>query len=158
MKKTIYLGILFLLVIFTAIVFVILIIMRSSSPKEIIEEIPLPTKSPIRFDIPEGEKIEISGIPIKNPYISPVETNTTGDSLMTRDKGYDLVYIRESSQFIITIMMTPFETYRQIAEQALLNRLEISADEACLLDVSIGTPQGVNPDEAGRRHGLSFCK
>lgn len=138
---------------------VILIIIRFSGEK--IEPVPVQSPTPTAvptITLPRGETIEISQIPIRNPYISPAQINTEGDSLMTRDPGYDLVYLRETNQFIITIMLSPFETYRQIAEKALLERLNINEQEACSLDVNIGTPQSVNPNEAGRNYKLSFCE
>lgn len=135
----------------------ILLFVRFSRP-EVPTTIPSPTESPINIPLPTGETVEVSGVPIKNPYISPVELSKNADSLMVRTDKYDLVYIKPYEQFLITINASPFESNRLEAEQAFLERLEISQEEACSLNVFVSTPYSVNPDESGTNYRLSFCE
>lgn len=152
----------------TLIVFVILIILacitlillmqarfNNNSP---IQPIPFPTKIPINVPVPTGEIIEVSGVPVKNPYISPTQLNQNGDSLMVEQPGYSLVYLKPFGEFLITITASPFEENRKKAEEAFLLRLGITQGQACRLKVTITTPVSVNPTEAGQKYPLSFCQ
>jgi len=119
---------------------------------------PSPTLVP-RFlrDIPTGERIDVSGVSVKNPYTSAVQLSAEGDSLMIQTNEYRLIYLKPFNKFLISIIASPFEENRQRAEEALLTRLEITETEACKLLVETTTPYSINPQEAGQIYGLSFC-
>lgn len=120
--------------------------------------VPAPTLVPIPLrNLPTGERVEVDGVSVKNPYTSAVQLTAEGDSLMTQEPGYQLVYLKQFDKFLISIVASPFEENRQSAEAALLERLEIDENAACALQIEITTPYDVNPAEAGQIYDLSFC-
>lgn len=108
-------------------------------------------------NLPNSKKIDISGIPVNNPYISPTQINAQGDSLMTQASVYELIYLKPFNEFLISITASPFEANRKLAEEAFLKRLGVTEKEACNLKVNITTRASVNPNEAGKKYKLSFC-
>lgn len=149
--------IIFLLVtvIIVSIVLIVFFI-TSSTPRGKQPTVVVPTPFSLK-GFPTGERINISGIPVKNPYISPAQLDTQGDSLMVREAGFELVYLKQFGEFLISITDSPFEANRRLAETAFLKRLGITQEEACRLNVSITTPISINPTEAGQKYPLSFC-
>ncbi len=149
------------IVIFSVLVTIIVIVstiifLLSSAPQKTTpQELIVPTKIPPVLST--TDKIIISGIPIKNPYISPVQLDTQGDSLMTSTETYNLVYLKPFNEFLISITGAPFEVNRQLAEKAFLERVGITQEQACQIKVTITTPASVNPTEAGQKYPLSFC-
>ncbi|HMS22271.1 MAG TPA: hypothetical protein PKA38_00755 [Candidatus Levybacteria bacterium] len=134
----------------------LIIFLLSSAPQKAPPQtVIIPTKIPSA--LPTTDTITISGIPIKNPYISPVQLDTQGDSLMTRTETYNLVYLKPFNEFLISITGAPFEINRQLAEKAFLKRLGVTEEQACQIKVTITTPVSVNPAEAGQKYQLSFC-
>ncbi len=106
----------------------------------------------------ENEKIVISGVPVNNFFISPVQTNQQGDILIIDDPKYQIAYLNQFGSFIISILGSPFDDARQKAESQFLNTLGISPQDACRLPVTLNTPSFANPDEAGTNYKLSFCQ
>ncbi|MBP6913111.1 MAG: hypothetical protein KBC00_00685 [Candidatus Levybacteria bacterium] len=145
----------FVLVFIIFIISVIIFFLSSPQPQPPPQTVIIPTKIPP--PLPTTDKILISGIPINNPYISPVQRDAQGDSLMTRGETYNLVYLKPFNEFLISITSSPFEINRQLAEQAFLERLGITKEQACQLTVTITTPVSVNNAEAGQKYPLSFC-
>lgn len=146
------------LIILASIVLIVLMTIRFGSKNVETPTLPLPTQTPLRFPVPTGKTIEVSGIPVKNPYISPAELNQMGDSLMVRQPGYSLVYLKPFGQFLISITASPFAENRAQAENAFLLRMGITQEQACKLKVTITTPSSINPNESGQNYPLSFCQ
>lgn len=159
MKSKLPLIIFTSLIIVACVVLIALVTFRFSS-KELPQSpsIILPTPLPITVPIPTGKTIEVSGVTVKNPYISPVEIDPKGDSLMQKDPVYSLVYLKPFEEFIISITASPFEENRKKAEQAFLLRMGVTQEDACKLKVTITTPLSINPNEAGNKYPLSFCQ
>lgn len=101
------------------------------------------------------EKIEKAK---KNALSEVVETNKQGNKLVINESGYQILYLKEFDQFLISILQSPFETIRQEAEKEFLRITQAEKDTACQLDVVITTPRFANPDLAGQTFYLSFCE
>lgn len=140
-------------------VLIVLFTFRFSS-KEPIQPPTLTVPTPIapNIPIPTGKTIEISGVTVKNPYVSPVKIDPQGDSLMQENPGYSLVYLKPFNEFLISITSSPFEENRKKAEEAFLVRMGVTQEDACRLKVTITTPLSINPNEAGVNYPLSFCQ
>lgn len=94
----------------------------------------------------------LEGQPVGNPQIP------SSQSIQFVQTGqYIIQYSQTSDSFLISIQSAPFDSNRKKAEEAFLESLDITKEDACKLDVSITTPQSVNPKEAGTIYRLSFC-
>ncbi len=120
------------------------------------------------FDLPESkinvddipkttEKLKISGVEVDNFYKNPETITKDGDTVFKTNDKYEFAYFYDVRKFTIFIYGSPFEETRKIAEEAFLRELNISPSEACQLNVDIKTAVFANPEEAGKKHGLSFC-
>jgi len=107
--------------------------------------------------IPRGDTIEISGVKVKDFTKGAENAAEQSYFTLSRTKDYHIFYIPEQTVFIVSILSYPFDTYRQIAESDLLDKLDIGKSEACKLIVDITTPGFANPDKAGKTFDLSFC-
>ena len=58
----------------------------------------------------------------------------------------------------IILYATPFETLQKKAEENLLTFLDITKEEACQLDITLGIPFSVDSINAGKNFPLSFCE
>jgi len=162
-KKTILILIAFLA--FIAIVFVITIV--TSTDTEVIEDrgtdqpitVPLP-KSRINLDdIPKNaDKLVEGDIEIDNFYKSAQVINENGDAVVNKSEDHETIYFPTGSQFLISIIGSPFDEAKLKAEVSFLQSLGISQDEACRLNVIITTPRFANPEQAGQEYKLSFCE
>ena len=106
----------------------------------------------------EAGRIIVSGVNVKDPRSTKLLENKQGDIVFNKTDGFEIVYLPKFEQFLISITASPFVENEQAAEDELLTRLGISEEEACQLNVIITTPQSVNPNEAGKNYGLSFCE
>ena len=117
----------------------------------------LPTSYPV-YQKPEGLTIEISGVEINNIYNLNPQINERKDATFKTSDQYQLIYFSKENEFLISILASPFDQIRLIAEQDFLKILGINTNQACKLQVIISTPLYVNPNEAGKNYRLSFCK
>lgn len=97
-------------------------------------------------------------IPNMSPPPLPEILNPQGDRLLKENPNYHLVFSPEFNQYLISVLGSPFEKYRQEAENELMNVLQIDTKTACQLKIVITTPFFANPDESGRFYKLSFCE
>lgn len=107
---------------------------------------------------PSSETISIKGISMENFYKDAIHVNRAGDVLITNTARYQLVYQQEGERFLISVNESPYEQVQKEAEQALLSRLGISADDACWIGVFVSSPYYANPDEAGIVYNPTFCE
>ncbi len=117
-----------------------------------------PAPKPTVFQNQKKNRVTISDVTMLNPLENPVKRTQEGDVVFASETAYQLLYLPTFNQFLITILTPSFETGRKQAEQALLDNLGISEQDACLLNVDMGTPASINPTEAGKRYPLSFCQ
>lgn len=108
--------------------------------------------------IPTGKKIELEGIAVNDIYAKPLMTNNENDVKFAENSNYEFVYLPKYHKFIITILGSPFMSLIKPAEEDFVKVLGITYDQACKLNVDIGTVAFANPDYAGKRFSLSFCQ
>ncbi len=130
------------------------------TPTPVVAPISLePETSPTPAVTPSGDTVTISSVPVNNFYQSTTPFNPQGDRVIADvDNAYKITYLAQFQQFLISINGSPFATYRQQAEGAFLQKMNISQTDACKLNVVIRTPSFANPNEAGQDYPLSFCK
>lgn len=117
----------------------------------------LPTRKLIT-SIPDTPKIESSGIEINNVFKEEDSKITPQkDVLVSEESLYQILYLTQFDQFLISIITPNFEEARRIAEAEILQKTGVSKEEACKLDVQITTPSYANLELAGKTFGLSFC-
>ena len=96
---------------------------------------------------------------VNNISVTPgTVVNARGDLLLYNNESYQILKLKKTSEYIISVYDSPFEKYRQQAEWKLLTLLEISPKDACFLKVKISTPEFVNPEESQKMYPLSFCQ
>lgn len=111
-----------------------------------------PTSNKIAISDTENEKVVVNNI-----YKSEVHTYESGTTVFQKSEYYQLTYSPSENLFNIVVLTSDFSTGRALAEAALVNELEISRAEACKLNVKIYTHPQLNPTEADKEYGLSFC-
>lgn len=120
---------------------------------------PYPTVEFSLPNIPEEEKIEISGVEMKNFYKKAISVGQQiGDTLIVSNVEYNITYYPLDEAFLIVILRWPFDEIREKAEQDFLESLTISKEQACKLAVYITTPRYANPEYAGNNWRLSWCE
>ena len=140
----------FLILLAAATAFILSVLLIKRLPKQI------PKVQPIQSTA--EEKIEISGVKTANFLKNRSENNTSSYTTLAKTKDYHLFFILKEELFIVSITSYPFDSFRSIAEQEFLKKLEISQEEACKLNVNITTPMSANPDKAGKNYELSWCE
>lgn len=108
--------------------------------------------------IPKGPTFRIQNTTVKNFYEGAKEVKPDGEVRVEETAGYHIIYEPGYNYFLLSIVGSPFSTYRLQAETALLKQLNIPPSQACQLNVDITTPRSINPKEAGITYKLSFCK
>jgi len=117
-----------------------------------------PTPAPTPFlGKATGEKMTVSGVAINNLYNKEISTNPRGDTLFSQSKDYQILYFAQEKQFLISIIGSPFDQKRALAEQNFLKILGIDKEAACQLKTVVSTPSFANPDQSGINYSLSFC-
>lgn len=167
-KKIIILGLAILLILFLAIyIFIgwtkILPPANKPSPSATPVVQKFPTATVTNMPLPSGmdfssEKMEVAGITINNIYKNNTGMNRDYDIQFFKNENYELVFLSHYQKFIITIVGSPFQMYIKPAEEEFIKALGISKEQACNLNVEIGTVIFANPDYAGKTYLLSFCR
>lgn len=135
-----------------------MLIVREGEPDYTQPLISTENKTSPKPTVPDSSKIEISNVKVNNFYDDSKKINSSGDRLILEQSDFEAIYFPRGNQFLISVLTSPFYKTRLDAEKAFLEKLDISEKEACKLDVSITTPNFVNPNEAGIDFTLSFCK
>jgi hypothetical protein len=80
------------------------------------------------------------------------------NTLIKSQSSYEIIgsSYNNKNGFMIFIKNSDFEKTRQEAEEYLLKTLEITKDEACLLDVAVVVSPDVD-ENLNDNYGLSFC-
>lgn len=78
-----------------------------------------------------------------------------GSSYLLSD--YSIYFDWNWKYFAITVQKQPIQKIREQAEQALLEQLDISREDACKLTVHLNVLRGVGKFDGGQDYGLSFC-
>ena len=107
-----------------------------------------------------NNKAIISNVKMNNFFNSANILNKEGDMQVSdaTNSGYNITYLSQFNEFLISINKSPFDQFRIQAENNFLTKLGINQQEACKLTVVITTPRFVNPNQAGQNYSLSFCQ
>lgn len=142
-------------------VFLLVIASQNTNPSPkgntTISPSPFPNTN-IKPTIPQGPTFRIQNTTVKNFYEGAKEVKPDGEVRVEESTGYHIIYEPGYNYFLLSIVGSPFSTYRLQAETALLKQLNIPPSQACQLNVDITTPRSINPKEAGITYKLSFCK
>lgn len=156
MKKKII--ILLIILIIGSLILLILRKKKSALPPSTIPSVlTRPTVTQRPFSEPTGEKMEINGVKINNLYKNPLKENRQYDVVIVKNDKYQIVYLQQFQQFLISILDPDFDTVKSAAEKDFVEKLGITNNDACKLQVNISTPRYVNADIAGTTYPLSFC-
>ncbi|MCX6762757.1 MAG: hypothetical protein NT093_03160 [Candidatus Moranbacteria bacterium] len=91
-----------------------------------------------------------------NPYKNAT-TVVSGNADVQKTPNYEIVYLANSKSFVISLSGINLADSRSQAEQAFLDSLGVSKEDACKLTVSLGVAPEANKNAAGKNYGLSFC-
>ncbi len=70
---------------------------------------------------------------------------------------YSITYFEQEKRFNVTLFEYPLLQTRVKASEAFLQKLSLTEEEACKLNVNVGVTPSVNVGLAGQNLGLSFC-
>lgn len=105
------------------------------------------------------EDIKNGTVPVK-PSVLPtakvVDTYPPGLSI-SQVPDYQTVYIPETNEFHILLFLFPLADTRVRAQQYFLQKLGVTEQEACMLQVVVAVTPDVSESLAGKNLGLSFC-
>jgi hypothetical protein len=96
--------------------------------------------------------------PLIDPTFKAVRVDSdTGNTLLQETSNYALEYFADGQSFNITLLGTNLRQARLDAEQELRARFGLTEEQACLLEVHVGTTVSVSEEFSARELGLSFC-
>ena len=156
-----------IIIAFLILFLLIVVVVLFSRKEEEVAPLTQPTTTPFAYpkispfpvlEKPKGPSIKISDVEVENFYNKEVNTNTRGDTLFVDKGDYQIMYFAKEERFLISILGSPFDKIKGVAEKEFLLILSISEEEACKLSVSITTPYFANPKKAGVDYKLSFCE
>lgn len=124
--------------------------------------------------IVDGRSSEVTTFPATGSNEKPVQTRDflkdpdvvdwdgsgtflLGAGLIDGDEAYQLFYYQADQSISIVLFAEPFGKVRQVAESQLLERLGISKEVACRMNVRINIPVSESETLSGQNLGLSFC-
>ncbi|OGM09778.1 hypothetical protein A2W13_01190 [Candidatus Woesebacteria bacterium RBG_16_36_11] len=154
-KRVLIIGV---VIVVLAIWIIGLIIGKNETSEVILTPSPVSTTTPKPLNIPESPKINVSGIEVNNFYKEAIIIGGDGYALFDKTDKFKIAYIPVDKSFLISILDNPFEDVKKEAEKAFLQKLGITQEEACLLNVNIATNIRINPSYAGKNYKLSFCE
>jgi hypothetical protein len=149
---------------------------RTSKPRKRGTTVDIPTE----LNFPVGPKISEDVLPKGDTFVIQTENGnvsvrnffkgrekevtSTGLELLPHEVGssyvlsdYAIYFDWSWKYFAISIQKQPIQKIREQAEQALLEQLNISREDACKLDVRLNILRGVGKFDGGQDYGLSFC-
>src|SRR4030042_5618948 len=146
-------------VVVVLVIWIVGFIIGKNEKKEVLETpSPIPTTTPKPLNIPESPKIKVSGVEANNFYNEAIIIGDDGYALFEKTSKYKIAYIPVDKSFLISILDNPFEDVKKEAEKAFLQKLGITQEDACLMNVNIATNIRINPSYAGKNYKLSFCE
>ena len=110
------------------------------------------------FIPPQDDKIITSEVEMNNFYKTSPRIDITGDALVTSNSNNLTGFYIKGELFLVSVKESPFVEARVKAEQEFIEKLGITEEDACKLNVVVNTPAYANPKEAGKNHPLSFCE
>ncbi len=80
-----------------------------------------------------------------------------GAGIIDGDEAYQLFYYKSDQSISIVLFAEPFGRVRQVAESQLLERLGVSKEVVCKMNVRVNVPVSESETLSGLNLGLSFC-
>jgi hypothetical protein len=117
--------------------------------------LPLRTRDGVELvvaDIRQGKSVERSEI-----FVEEGPRYVFFRSAPTDDRGYQLLFVENAQEFLITLFSAPLGETRSLAEEDFIERLDISEYDACRLKVSVRALDSIDPAYREKELGLSFC-
>ncbi len=125
---------------------------------------PSPSSSPAvpAITIPAGNMITLGtahgSVTMNNFYTNAAYIDQNQQAVVIQQSStYNLIYYIPNNTFALTIFGTPLKIAQSEVEVGFLNALGISRIDACKLNVRVGVRYDIDPNDAGRNLGLSFC-
>lgn len=115
----------------------------------------IPTAPPT--PIPQEGDIILDGIAVKDFTKTAARITEDGDVILAETTSYQIVFYKQSQEFVISIIGLDFEKSRINAESAFLVNLGIDKPNACRLFVTEYVPNTVKNKHSGEVLPLSFC-
>lgn len=114
----------------------------------------IPPEGAPKMTVPakEGQSFEVN-----NVYNHPVASLSSNGVLFKENADYEMVFYPEKASFLISIDNFDLNPAREKAEADFLQTLETTKEEACKLNVTLGTTYDISPKNSGANFGLSFC-
>lgn len=112
---------------------------------------PSPIEDTLDIQTPSGS------ITVKNFYKDPEVKTFYYGAVLGETSLYRAFYSRDYGYFVITITSDPIAKAQQEGEEMLLKRLDITASDACKLDVRIAVLPSVDPDYEKKNYAPTFC-
>lgn len=119
-------------------------------------KMPTPQVLPTNYTL-KGEKVRVGKVVMNNFYTIAVSIHGN-DVLIKQTDTYKISFLGNFRTFLISVLSAPFQSIQVQAEQDFLRTLNITQTDACQLYAYVTTSYTVNPDFAGTRYPLSFCK
>lgn len=113
----------------------------------------IPPQSADRMSIPTSQ----GSIETDNIYKDPAHNPANNEVIFIDNQDYSISFEPKDKYFLIVIQSVDIQNAREKAENALLQKLVISKDQACKLNVSLYVPYFASAKNAGQDFGLSFC-
>ncbi len=112
-----------------------------------------PTGSTFQIGTPQGS-VTVNNIYASNDYVT-LDGQTI---VIAQSEDYSIVYNVSDSSFVIALTFVPgsLQAARDAAESVFLQKLGISKEDACKLNVNEGVTEKGSP-YYGQSLGLSFC-
>jgi hypothetical protein len=112
-------------------------------------------------ELQKEDKLEIptnkGTVNINNVYKNPVEQLSQNGVSFTQNSDYYMSFYPKNNGFLITLLNPDLEKARSEAENDFINKLGITKDQACSLNVSITIPNSVSTKYSGGIYNFSFC-
>ncbi|MCK9351308.1 MAG: hypothetical protein WCT49_00150 [Candidatus Paceibacterota bacterium] len=118
--------------------------------------------APKKAESPENIKVttmEGETLSMKNFYLSPYTRiiDKDNDAVVKEGVNYSFMFYAKYQSFYISLEGGDLYITREEAEQAFLDKLEITKEDACKLYVALTVPFTVSEKAAGTDYHLSFC-
>ncbi len=99
---------------------------------------------------------------VDTTYIQRVEeksrpTTDHGDYEVAATDDYNIYYNSTGNYFVVSLLSTPLGWTRKLAQDKLLEVLELPKDNLCKLNITVTVPYWVDENSVGIEYGLSFC-
>ncbi len=103
-----------------------------------------------------NKRIKISGVETNNFLTNPIRSSVDGAVLFLKTESLEALYYKKYDQFNLIISSSSAQV-RNRAEQEFLQKLGVSKQDACRLDVVVNSPYVPNPNLLMPKRTLSFC-